>query len=821
MRVKRIFSAIVLVTSAVRAADQRPPSTTPLPADETVRAWITQLHNPSLMVRRRALRAPVSLGTNRQASTQALVNLLADPDPRNRRFAADAIGEYQLETGPAIAALVRALGDRDAEVREHAAIALGKIGSPAIPRLLALVRTKPGPRRPSGEEEPPPTMQAYATFALDAIGPASVRAILRVPADMDRQNNYEGFVLDRQPRAAAEAYRSFLRSPDEKVQLGACQSLSDLEEDAEVAVPELIHLLQTGIPKVRLAAASALENIGLGASAAVPSLIATLGTHDVELRKVAVGALGRISGQPGLSVPALTGALNDPDGVVVYGAVRSLESFGSSALSACPAVRSILRRTRLEEGDVSNVLSAIPEICTGDRATIDSLLPLAANPAYGKDAVVALSALGIPAIPDLIGLYRRSETEVRSQVVASISRIDPPTPAIISLLADALADSDAGIAHYGANALAAIGPRARSAVPELIREYRANRNRSALDCALGGIGPAAAEALPVLKEVAMDKTAYEQLVKAVDDAEGEDDCNMQSAFEQIGPASIPVLLELLGGPHIAQDSLRSLLRLGAVPGTGAPSVAALLRDENDREVAAKLLVTMGDSGLAELTKATQDPNPQVRAQGMKSIGEMDRPCDALLSVGRPLLHDPFPSVRIAAGGAIAKCPEAASQIEQLRQDPDPDVQRAFQVDTTASDLLKSFLRGSVEYGPRIGSYIRQLGDKAGPYVPLVRRALASRDEELARDAAQLLEDLNAVPDDEAFRSLLQDSFVASYMDDAMGAIQQGTGETSRRKKAGRPDRKLPDLPWPVPKPSRMDVIHKELFGKEAKTLGDV
>ncbi|MFO0596545.1 MAG: HEAT repeat domain-containing protein [Myxococcaceae bacterium] len=68
------------------------------------------------------------------ASLEPLVALLRHPDPDQRKFAADILGE--LRRTEAVEALVTAVADADANVRTSAAEALGRVGGPDARRAL-------------------------------------------------------------------------------------------------------------------------------------------------------------------------------------------------------------------------------------------------------------------------------------------------------------------------------------------------------------------------------------------------------------------------------------------------------------------------------------------------------------------------------------------------------------------------------------------------------------------------------------------------------------------------------------------------------------
>jgi HEAT repeats len=84
----------------------------------------------------------------------------------------------------------------------------------------------------------------------------------------------------------------------------------------------------------------------------------------------------------------------------------------------------------------------------------------------------ALSRIGEPAVPALVGALSDPEVNVRVQAARALARIGPPAKAAVLALTKALDDPDAGVRQNAARALGQIGPDARDAVPELIRSLK-------------------------------------------------------------------------------------------------------------------------------------------------------------------------------------------------------------------------------------------------------------------------------------------------------------------------------------------------------------
>lgn len=93
------------------------------------------------------------------------VRTLHDPDPRERKAAADKLGNVGAADPQACPALVEALRDPDAGVRGAAVLGLVRCGPAAKAAVPAL--------RDLRDHDPDPGVRTRAGRALDALGPAA------------------------------------------------------------------------------------------------------------------------------------------------------------------------------------------------------------------------------------------------------------------------------------------------------------------------------------------------------------------------------------------------------------------------------------------------------------------------------------------------------------------------------------------------------------------------------------------------------------------------------------------------------------------------
>ena len=184
-------------------------------------------------------------------------------------------------------------------------------------------------------------------------------------------------------------------------------------------------------------AAQTLGEMGPHAAAAVPGLVKLLGHDDLALRFEAVIALGRINADAKQAVPALIGVLSDKAPILQHAAVDSLRMFGPDAKAALPQLKQLL--TSKDASVNVGAASAIASIAVHEKADVASAIPVLvaglSQPAVAREAVHGLTTAG---------------------------------PAAVAPLQAALASSNAQVKIHAADALAAIGPDAKSAVESLL-----------------------------------------------------------------------------------------------------------------------------------------------------------------------------------------------------------------------------------------------------------------------------------------------------------------------------------------------------------------
>ncbi|MBM4092023.1 MAG: hypothetical protein FJ276_21710 [Planctomycetes bacterium] len=253
----------------------------------------------------------------------------------------------------------------------------------------------------------------------------------------------------------------------------AAAELGNIGETANSAVPALVGLLADegvvafGIPggTVREAASEALSRIG---RPAVADLVTALGSGDARVRGGAAAALGgMVGGPPKESLPALLPLLRDCS---VDVRLKTLDAIGKMRSEANPALGSVLE-----------VLGDDPE-------------PIVRQ--YAARAAASLETEGTRVIPALIRRLHDQDPDVRGEVARALGSYGRAATLAIVPLAESLSDNQS---RWQAETADSNRPRAV---------------RYDMATALGEIGPAAASALPRLRDLSREDSDGEVRVAA-------------------------------------------------------------------------------------------------------------------------------------------------------------------------------------------------------------------------------------------------------------------------------------------------------------------
>ncbi|HYV39464.1 MAG TPA: sigma-70 family RNA polymerase sigma factor [Gemmataceae bacterium] len=204
-------------------------------------------------------------------------------------------------------------------------------------------------------------------------------------------------------------------------------------------------------------------------------------------------------------------------------------------------------------------------------------------------------------LPHLTRALKDSDNDVQRWVMQTISlaanvgEVSPAKLAASDLqgfsaaLADALKHADPKMRKYAAEALAWLGPEAKSTVPALIKALDASDStdmKYLLAKALAGIGPAAKDAVPVLIKTLSEKDQDSHWHAAI------------QALGRIGPAAkdaVPALINMAKSEDYSLEAIIAIGLIGPSAKDAVPTLIELLKDKH-AHVRLEVVIALGNIG---------------------------------------------------------------------------------------------------------------------------------------------------------------------------------------------------------------------------------
>jgi HEAT repeat protein len=579
-----------------------------------------------------------------RAAVPTLTPLLTDQGPALRVAAAVLLGRMGAEARDAVPSLIVALGgDRDdASYVAGALVGIGKEAPEAVDALARALKT-----------HPEASVRALAAETLGAIGPQANR----VAADLiEAMRDESGRVreaarkaVDRRrfwatrtplPEDAVAALVLALQDDDESVRDAAVHILFLLRSFKPWPSRQVVQLLDHEQQPVRRSAARLVEMASGGVFRdQIPALLASAGHDDRIVREAARRRLTAVQNPPEDAVPALAAALLDQDRKVRQLAWRHLSVMKAKAKAAVPALLEQLHHEQLDiRRRAANLLYYVapdsPEAVPGLIEALDD-----EDGDVRGSSGAALAAIGrehdtvIPAVVD------PPETESqrhRWAAIRTLGRFEHRAGEVVPVLLEIIkVDDDRHIRAAAARALGEIGPAARDAVPVLIERLREGSQSAAIG--LGGSGPDAAAGVPALIEALASSSS--RWVRS-------------SAAEALGRmgrkagAAVPILQEALRDKDrlIRSTAAEALGGIGTAAAPAAPDLIELLRDEDVivREHAADALGRIepdARSAVPALVDALADEYGQVREAALRALGRLGPAARAAVPALERFLQD--------------------------------------------------------------------------------------------------------------------------------------------------------------------------------------
>jgi HEAT repeat protein len=317
------------------------------------------------------------------------------------------------------------------------------------------------------------------------------------------------------PQAAAYSpmLLNLLDDPDQTVRARAAGALGTIGNVDSSARDRLSFALSDESARVRVGVAQLLWKLAADPASLLPVLIAGLKDDDPFVRWNAATVLGDMGPVAAPALTALEWALHDRDDGVQMHAARALGNVGAAADRVVPALISLFREhssRRVQTQGERLHLVVHAALHSFGVAAVPHLTKAIAED--GDDfRLRILSVLGhlghlaAPALPALVGLLGHDNPAMRRRAAFVVGQIGPDAETVAPSLQKLLADADPTVRVAAAQALWRIGSWSDSAWKILMNAVIEDRTPAAARinaiAALGGLGPAASEAVPVLRRI--------------------------------------------------------------------------------------------------------------------------------------------------------------------------------------------------------------------------------------------------------------------------------------------------------------------------------
>lgn len=573
-----------------------------------------------------------------------------------------------------------------------------------------------------------------------------------------------------------------LGSGDKVKRREAARSLALLGPAARAAVPALIKGLDDDEEQVFFWSATALAKIGPDAHEATPELIKRLKRSGRRYKdQVHVRIVHALTQIGPAAVLQLTGALGSEHSSVRLGAVRVLGNLGFASREAAPRLFDLLaddsESVRFSAGSALGRIGdvAYPQIMKGLSA--DSA-PVRAAAAH---AVVWIPANSRPAIHLAKRLAKETDNETKVAGLNALNRIGFDGERLLAMLLPALDSEEPRLRQEALSGILSLRPNSRAAVPHLIERLAAkdpSKRKQAIDL-LGRMGYDASVAVP-------------KLITGLGQADEEEKRSIRNALVEMGPASIPSLLDsateiplakllgetwqadCIGGIGIqAVSSLTNSLKENPGNGAGLLSLVALQKigDKSPttrqvilpwleheqavfRGAALSALVassTKPNMLMPRLQAAMRDPNSLVRQAAMDALASLGSSAKGATTALVNSLDDKDAAVQLSAIRAIGKLESddsaLAERLVKFLDGANPETRLAVVVslggfrrlpDSAVNSLVNVLEVEHAETQSTVFGALAKLGSSAKPALPALNSALNHKNEVVRTSALKAL-----------------------------------------------------------------------------------
>lgn len=412
-------------------------------------------------------------------------------------YALSLIGEKTLS----VPALRKALKSPKRRIQQAAKSALRKLGAKLTSKTL-------DPRLK--------TLNGNAKKSLFARGKALEGIVKQgkvlVPALLDALDGFHDSVRSSAVEALCEIGKmdpsaipeiaKGLESKEKAIRLWTLRVLGNLGESAKSVIPSVQKALKDPVEKVRISAVSVLGSMG---EKGAMILLGLLRDRKSRLRSRAVEALGVTRAKPELVVPALGEAVDDADESVRFAALQALGAKKNKA-SVAILLRALKNSGDEHRGVTANSLGRIGKLAAPALPRLLELLEKERDQSVERSLVHAIGRIGPgqkEVVIALVNRFKSTQSKVTLEIVSTLKTMDPDPAIVLPIYIQTLHQKDGYSRKTATSAIAALGEKAKSAVPELIKVLSDKDFwvvSAALE-ALAAIGPSAKAAIPEIEKL--------------------------------------------------------------------------------------------------------------------------------------------------------------------------------------------------------------------------------------------------------------------------------------------------------------------------------
>ncbi len=467
-----------------------------------VPALIELLKNDSgPTVRAAAARSLGYLGDPTSDAVPALINAIVDKDPRVRRSAVAAI--HRIHPGPKIVLplFVKVLGDADPATVAQALASVSELGAKVVPPMIEALKNEKA--------------RYWGLLVLADIGPAAKDAVPEIKKSLSdskvevaMQAALTLAAIGPDAKDATPELIAALNNPSNAVRFGAAYALGKI--GAKDAAPSLEKLMAENKSQFLCAVCAwALVEINPNdadlADRAIKMLGAALKSDDARVRRGAVKGLSELKVSPDRVAPLLTSALGDKDPQIVEIASLALAKAG-------PKFAADIAAGLGDEKSREGAVRTLARMGAGAKDTAPAIAAALkdAPPAFKRELLFALAMIGpdsATAAAQATAAMKDASPEVQRAAIYALGKMGPAAKDAIPALQENLKSDNRFLRMVSVWALLHIQGKDPAlvalAVPVLIDALKDDYELRRLEAAraLGGLGPAAIPALPLLKEL--------------------------------------------------------------------------------------------------------------------------------------------------------------------------------------------------------------------------------------------------------------------------------------------------------------------------------